>query len=251
MSERTALRVDALTVHYGDTLALDRVSLEVREGAMVGVVGPNGSGKSTLLKTVMGLAPPSAGSVSIFGETGRDAWRHLIYVPQRGNVDWDFPITVAEVVMQGRYRSMGLFGRPSREDRRRVAEALERTAMTELARRQIGELSGGQQQRAFLARALAQDGQILLLDEPFAGVDAATERAIVEVLRGLRDAGRTVVVVHHDLATVERYFDHLLLLAGRVVAYGPVGTVFTPDNVATTYGGRVTFLSDGSGVVQP
>ncbi len=226
-----------LSVRYGATLALDDVSLQVPKGALVGVLGPNGSGKSSLLKALVG-AVPSVGTIKI----ARKSSSSLAYVPQQNAVDLDFPVTVRDVVRQGRYPHLGLFKRFGSADREQVALALQRVDLTELADRQIGELSGGQRQRAFVARALAQGADALLLDEPFAGVDATTERSVIGVLRELRDSGATVVVVHHDLNSARAYFDHLIMLKTQLIASGPASEVFTRDNLERTYGGSVALL---------
>jgi manganese/zinc/iron transport system ATP- binding protein len=215
-------------------VALDGVSLDVPRGCLVGVLGPNGSGKSSLLKALVG-AVPSTGAIHL----SRSDASSIAYVPQQSAIDLDFPVTVQDVVEQGRYPHLGLFRRFGAEDRAQVANALARTDLTELAGRQIGELSGGQRQRAFVARALAQGAQTLLLDEPFAGVDATTESSIIAVLRELRDSGATVIVVHHDLNSAPKYFDHLVLLRTQLIAAGPTGEVFTRPNLQKTYGGQV------------
>ena len=230
-----ALTLRNVSVRYGAVVALDEASFSVRQGSLTALVGPNGAGKSSALNAVMRFVEPHAGTIEIFGDASDAALERVIYVPQRARVDLDFPITVREVVMQGRYRAMGLFGRPSREDKRRVDEALEALGVHALAKRQIGELSGGQRQRTFLARAMAQDGDLILLDEPFAGVDALTEADLVEVLRAWRDEGKAIFVVHHDLSTCTSYFDDVVLLNRRAVAAGPAHTTLTSENIAATY----------------
>lgn len=239
---RTAspLAVRGLTVSYGQTPAIFSVDMTVRAGAMTAIVGPNGAGKSTLLKAALQVIKPLAGTVTVFGQPLGRMRDRIAYVPQRASVDWDFPTRVIDVVMMGMYRQLGLLGRVRAHHRAKAMEALERVGMRDFATRQIGQLSGGQQQRVFLARALAQDADVYVLDEPFAGVDAATERAIISVLKGLRDAGRTVLAVHHDLATVPDYFDDVVLLNTQVIAAGPVKTTFTEANLQTAYGGRLT-----------
>lgn len=234
-----AVEVSGLRLSYGDVNALEDVSFELKRGRLVGVIGPNGAGKSTLIKALVGAKRPDRGEVRILGKSVKKKLESVTYVPQRGAVDWDFPITAEQVVRQGRYQSMGLLGRFGDAEKEVVREAMESVGITDLGRRQIGALSGGQQQRVFLARALAQGGELFLLDEPFAGVDAATESAIVDVLRGLREKGKTVIVVHHDLMTARDYFDDLLLLNRRVIATGAVEEVFTAENLRETYGGRV------------
>ncbi len=238
------LEVHDLTVAYQKKPVLYGVDLIVPQGAMVGIVGPNGAGKSTLIKAVMGLLPLSSGWVKIFGRSYRESCQRVGYVPQRESVDWDFPINVMEVVLMGRYGRLRLGQRPGKRDREVAAECLDKVKMLPFAKRQIGNLSGGQQQRVFLARALAQESDLYLMDEPFLGVDAATEAAIVEILRELRRQGKTLMVVHHDLPSAREYFDHLLLLNMRLVAFGRTEEIFTPENLQTTYGGRLTILSE-------
>jgi manganese/zinc/iron transport system ATP- binding protein len=238
--------VHDMTVAYHRKPVLWDVDLDVPEGSLVGVMGPNGAGKSTLLKAVLDLVPKASGRVLIYGKPYRQQ-RHLVgYVPQRESVDWEFPVNVLDVVTMGLYGAIGWCRRVSRRHREAGLSALERVGMADYARRQINQLSGGQQQRVFLARALAQDARIYLMDEPFAGVDAATEKAIVNILRTLRENGKTVVVVHHDIQTVAEYFDHLLLLNMRVVAIGPTQEVFTNQNLQKTYGGRLTLLDQAA-----
>jgi len=237
--EVPAIEVSHLTVSYGAVPALLDVSFAVPRGELIGVIGPNGSGKSTLIKTLLGFLDPDFGQIRLFGEPLTRSRGRVAYVPQRGAVDWDFPVTVREVVRMGRYGHVPWWRNLSAEDRRIADESLGLVRMTEFAERQIGQLSGGQQQRVFMARAMAQGGDILLLDEPFAGVDAATERAILEVLLRTRDAGKTLVVVHHDLSTAARYFDSLLLLKQRLYAYGPPAKVLDPELLAEVYEGRL------------
>lgn len=246
----TALAIEAadLTVAYNEKPVLWDVDLEVPEGVLMAIVGPNGAGKSTLMKTVLGLMTAAAGQVCIYGRPYAEQ-RHLVgYVPQRGSVDWDFPTDALDVVTMGLYRKLGWVRRPGRAERSLALEALAKVGMADLADRQISQLSGGQQQRVFLARALVQNARIYLMDEPFAGVDATTERAIVALLRELRRDGKTVVVVHHDLQTVPEYFDWVTLLNVRRIASGPVAQAFTEENLRRAYGGRIAFLSkDGKG----
>lgn len=239
MSSPPPIAVEHLTVSYGPTLALLDLSFEIPEGQLVGVIGPNGSGKSTLIKALLGFVTPDMGEVRIFGQPADRARGQVAYVPQRGDIDWDFPITVRDVALMGRYGHVPWWRNLSQEDHRLVDEALETVRMTSFAHRQIGQLSGGQQQRIFMARALAQGANILLLDEPFSGVDAATEDAILDVLTRTKAAGRTVLVVHHDLATAADYFDSLLLLKRRLIAYGPSSTVLHPQLLAEVYEGRL------------
>ena len=238
-----AIEVTDLTVAYQDKPVLWDIDLQVPSGILMAIVGPNGAGKTTLIKSVLGLIKPVAGQTLIYGKPYAEQRRLVGYVPQRGSVDWDFPTSVLDVVMMGRYGELGWFRRPRREDRERALEALEKVGMAKYAGRQISQLSGGQQQRTFLARALVQDAQIYFMDEPFQGVDATTERAIVELLKELRAGGKSVLVVHHDLQTVPEYFDWAMLLNVSRIAAGPVGKVFTDENLRRTYGGRVGFLA--------
>jgi manganese/zinc/iron transport system ATP- binding protein len=235
-----------MTVAYQRKPVLWDVELDIPAGALVGLVGPNGAGKSTLLKAVLELVPKASGRVMIFGKPYAQQRRRVGYVPQRESVDWDFPVNALDVVAMGLYGRIGWF-RPVRKAHRELARAaLHRVGLADLAHRQISQLSGGQQQRVFLARALAQDADLYLMDEPFASVDAATERAIIDVLGQLRAAGKTVLVVHHDLETVPEYFDYVILLNMRVVAHGPTSTTFTPENLRKTYGGRLTLLEQAA-----
>ncbi len=244
-----ALELHDVTVSYQKKPVLYGVDLQIPEGSLVGLIGPNGAGKSTLIRAVMGLLPLSSGWIKIFGQSFQDARRRVGYVPQREEVDWDFPVNVMDVVLMGRYGRLGLFRRPGREDREKAREALDKVSMLPFASRQISNLSGGQQQRVFLARALAQESDFYLMDEPFAGVDAATERAIIALLQDLKARGKTIMVVHHDLTTAREYFDRLVLLNMRVVATGPTAEVFTPEILQKTYGGKLTLLSDVTGAL--
>jgi manganese/zinc/iron transport system ATP- binding protein len=234
-----ALSIQGLTVSYGGKPVVFSVDAELPAHRMIAIVGPNGAGKSTLMKAMLGIVPKLSGTVTLFGEPFEKARRKVAYVPQRASVDWDFPTRVLDVVMMGLYGELGLFRLVRRRHTDHAMECLNRVGMADFAGRQIGQLSGGQQQRVFLARALAQDAELYLLDEPFAGVDAATERAIIDVLKSLKAADRTVVCVHHDLATVADYFDHVLLINVRKIADGPVATAFTAENLQATYGGRL------------
>ncbi len=231
-----------VSVSYHDRPVLRGVTLAIAAGRVTGVIGPNGAGKSTLLKAALGLVPLDSGRVRLFGRPALTQRRRVAYVPQRGAVDWDYPVSVADVVLMGRYPHLGLARRPGPADLARVRRALEETGLDDLANRQIGQLSGGQQQRVFLARALAQEADLLLLDEPFVGVDAATEEAIIGLIRRLKDQGRTVLLVNHDLTVVREYYDDLVMLNQRVVAVGPAGQVFTEDTLRRTFGGRLTIL---------
>ena len=242
-----ALVVDDLTVAYDSKPAIWDVDLKVPEGVLMAIVGPNGAGKSTLIKAALNLIPRAAGTVSFYGLPYEKARRFVGYVPQRGSVDWDFPTSVIDVVTMGLYGKLGWFRRPGRKEHALAMHALEQVGLQDFADRQISQLSGGQQQRTFLARALVQDAQIYFMDEPFAAVDAVTERAIIAIMRELRARGKTVLVVHHDLQTVEEYFDWVTLLNVEVVASGPIGTTFTPEKLRKTYGGRVSYLHEGRG----
>ncbi len=239
-----AIRVRNLTVSYGPSPALLDVSLSIAAGQLVGVIGPNGSGKSTLIKAILGFLKPDLGEVEVFGEPVERARGRVAYVPQHGSVDWDFPITVEDVALMGRYGHIRWWRDPSAEDRRIADEALEMVRMSDFRHRQIGQLSGGQRQRVFMARAMAQGADILLLDEPFAGVDAATERAILDVLQRTKEAGRTLLVVHHDLATAAEYFDQLVLLKQRLFAYGPPAKVLNPELLSAVYEGHLRIFAD-------
>jgi len=241
-----AIEITDLTIAYKEKPVLWDVDLEFPEGNLTAIVGPNGAGKTTLLKAILGLIPPSAGQVLVFGKPLRQQRRLVGYVPQRGSVDWDFPTSALDVVMMGRYGHLGWLRRPGKAERDLAMQALQSVGMQDFAGRQISQLSGGQQQRVFLARALAQDAAIYLMDEPFQGVDAVTERAILEMMRRLRDEGKTVIVVHHDLQSVPEYFDRAVLLNVRKIASGPVSEVFTDANLRAAYGDRVTRLGAGS-----
>ena len=238
MNALPAVDVHDLTVAYADKPVLWDVDLTVPPGVLMGVVGPNGAGKTTLIKAMLGLVRPVSGRVLIHGQPYQADKRSVGYVPQRGSVDWDFPTTAFDVVLMGTYGRLGWFRRPGAVERELARDALARVGMADLAARQISQLSGGQQQRVFLARALVQQAPVYFMDEPFQGVDAVTERAIVDILRELRSQGRTVLVVHHDLGTVREYFDWVTLLNVRKVASGPVGEAFTAANLTATYGGR-------------
>jgi manganese/zinc/iron transport system ATP- binding protein len=238
-----AIEVTDLTVAYRDRPVLWDIDLTVPPGVLMAVVGPNGAGKTTLIKAILGLVRPAAGQTLIHGKSYSEQRRLVGYVPQRGTVDWDFPTSVLDVVLMGCYGQLGWLRRPGRAERERARQALDKVGMLPYAGRQISQLSGGQRQRVFLARALVQDARVYFMDEPFQGVDATTERAIVSLLQDLRAQGRTVVVVHHDLQTVPEYFDWVTLLNVRRIASGPVGEVFTEANLRLAYGGRVAFLS--------
>jgi len=241
-----SIEVHDMTVAYRSSPVLWDIDLKLPEGKLIAIVGPNGAGKSTLLKSILGLVRPITGWVKIFGAPYRQRRSWVGYVPQRESVDWDFPTNALDVVLMGRYGSLGWVRRPSRAHREVALRCLDQLGIRDLARRQISQLSGGQQQRVFLARALAQEARLYLMDEPFAGVDATTERAILALLHELRAAGRTVVAVHHDLQTVAEYFDYVVLLNMRLVAAGAVASTFTTENLHRTYGGRLTVLTQAA-----
>lgn len=235
----TPLAIRGLTVSYADKPAVFSVDADFPAASMTAIVGPNGAGKSTMLKASLGVIGRVSGEITVFGQKLEQARDRIAYVPQRASVDWDFPTTVMDVVLMGLYGKVGLLGRLTGSHRAKARDCLDRVGMVDFADRQIGQLSGGQQQRVFLARALAQDADLYLLDEPFAGVDAATERAIIDVLKALKSEGKAVVAVHHDLATVPQYFDHVFMINVRRIAEGPVADSFTAANLQATYGGRL------------
>ncbi len=243
---RSPVSIHDMTVAYQRKPVLWDIDYAAPEGRLIGIVGPNGAGKSTLIKACLDLVPLASGEVRFYGKTYRQQRQIIGYVPQRETVDWDFPASALDVVLMGRYGRIPWCLPPRRKDREAAMECLARVGMADYARRQISKLSGGQQQRVFLARALAQDATIYFMDEPFAGVDAATESAIVELLQDLKGKGRTVLAVHHDLQTVPEYFDHVILLNMRIVAAGPTAEVFTPQALQKTYGGRLTLLDQAA-----
>ncbi|MCH2175259.1 MAG: metal ABC transporter ATP-binding protein [Lentisphaeria bacterium] len=238
------LAIRDLTVAYHRKPVLWDIDFEAPAGSLVGIIGPNGAGKSTLIKAILELIPRASGEVLMFGKNYSLVRQRVGYVPQRESVDWDFPVSALDVVAMGCYGQIGWFRRVTSKWRKVAREALERVGMLDYADRQISQLSGGQQQRVFLARALVQDADLYFMDEPFAGVDAATEKAIITILQELKKAGKTVFVVHHDLQTVTEYFDYLLMLNMRVVAEGPTKEVFREENLVKTYGGRLTLLDE-------
>ena len=240
--EHVPVEVHDMTVAYHRKPVLWDIDLVLPEGQLIGIIGPNGAGKSTLIKAILRLVPKVSGLVRIYGKPYAEQRRLVGYVPQRESVDWDFPVDALDVVTMGLYGKLGWFRRPGRAERQRALECLDLVDMADYARRQISQLSGGQQQRVFLARALAQNAKIYFMDEPFAGVDAATEAAIFKILEELKRQGRTVIVVQHDLQSAQDYFDYVVLLNMRLVAAGPTGEVFTAENLQRTYGGRLTVL---------
>lgn len=242
--------VHDVTVAYQRKPVLWDVDVQLPTGRLIAIVGPNGAGKSTLIKAILGLVPLASGTIEVFGKPLKAVRQRVGYVPQREQVDWDFPIDALGVVLMGRYGHLGWIRRPKAADTAAAMDALAAVGMAEYAKRQISQLSGGQQQRVFLARALAQAADLYFMDEPFAGVDAATERTIVDVLRALRDSGKTVVAVHHDLQTVQEYFDFVIMLNMRLVAAGPVVTTFTHANLQRTYGGRLTLMDKAAEAIR-
>lgn len=231
-----ACNVEHLTVAYGDQLVLKDVSVVIPHGVICAVVGPNGAGKTTFIKAILGLVDTIAGTIELATES-------VSYVPQRRTIDWDFPVTVLDVVLMGRYKALGWFKRPTDEDRALALQALKKVKLLEYADRPISQLSGGERQRIFLARSLVQDADLYIMDEPFVGVDAVTEQTIVEVLKLLRSQGKTIVIVHHDLQTMQEYFDWLILLNVELVASGPMKEVFTKKNIEKAYGALPRFLA--------
>lgn len=242
--ERAAVTVHDLTVAYRDEPVLWDIDLTIPTGTLTAIIGPNGAGKSTLMKSILGLVPMAAGTVEIFGHTSNRQRKLVGYVPQRGSVDWDFPTDALDVVTMGTYGQIGWIRRPGKSERERAMHALNQVGMADFAHRQISQLSGGQQQRVFLARALVQDAELYFMDEPFVGVDARTETAIVNLLKELRDRGKTVVVVHHDLETAQRYFDWVVLLNVQKIASGPMDEHFTTENIERTYGSMGRHLQE-------
>ena len=236
------IEVKGLSVSYEKKRVLTNIFLETEGGSIYGVVGPNGAGKSTLFKSILGLIDINSGKVKILGKEITDVRKHVAYVPQKDDVDWSFPATVMDIVLQGRYPHKGLFEKISKKDKKIALEALEDIGIADLAERQIGQLSGGQQQRVFIARALCQKADIFFLDEPFVGVDNITEEKIITLLKRLADEGKTLLVVHHDLSSVEQYFDKVILLNQRLIAYGDTKTTFTKENMAKCYGPQLAIL---------
>lgn len=240
-----AVEVHDLTVAYGDEPVLWDIDINVPSGTLMGIVGPNGAGKSTFIKAILEIVKPVAGKVLIYDKPYKLNRKKVAYVPQRGSVDWDFPTTVLDVVMMGLYGNLGWIKRPGRKERKIAMEALKKLGMDNFYDRQISQLSGGQQQRVFLARALVQNADLYLMDEPFQGVDALTERAIIRLLTELKNEGKTVIVVHHDLQTVAEYFDWVMLLNIRCIGFGPQSEVFTEENLRKIYGGQpIAFVKD-------
>lgn len=242
MNNQISISVKGLSVSYERKRVLANIFLELKAGRVVGVVGPNGAGKSTLFKAILGLIEPNTGIIKILDKDSDQVRKEIAYVPQKNDVDWSFPATVMDVVMMGRYPFKGVFQRLSKEDKDIALEALREVGMEAFRDRQIGELSGGQQQRVFLARALCQNAQVFFLDEPFVGVDILTEEKIINILKKLAKEGKSLLVVHHDLASVQDYFDDVILLNQRLIAYGPTETTFNDENIRRTYGGQLPLL---------
>ncbi|WP_261134566.1 metal ABC transporter ATP-binding protein [Bacillus sp. Marseille-Q3570] len=245
-----ALTVNNLNVSYLGNVALTDVSFQLDEGALVGIIGPNGAGKSTLIKAMMGLIPSETGKVEVLGKPVKKVRKKIAYVPQRNDIDWDFPIQVLDAVMIGTYPHLGLFKRPKKKEREWAYQCLERVGMQDYSKRQIGELSGGQQQRVFLARALAQQADLFFLDEPFVGVDVSSENTIMEILKELQKEGKTTLVVHHDLSKANVYFDELILLNKELIAKGDVIDVLDANTISKAYGNPLAFMNNEMGVNQ-
>ena len=241
MSEQV-ITVKGISVSYEKKRVLTNIFLDIFSGNIYGVVGPNGAGKSTLFKAMLGLIEANTGDVIFHGKNLKEQRKQVVYVPQKNDVDWNFPATVFDIVLMGRYPHKTVFQRLNKKDKEMAMHALEEVDMVNFRDRQIGELSGGQQQRVFLARALCQEANIFLLDEPFVGVDMTTEERIIQILKKLSDEGKTLLVVHHDLSTVEEYFDKVILLNQRLVAYGDTNSTFTKENIAKAYGGQLPIL---------
>jgi manganese/zinc/iron transport system ATP- binding protein len=239
-----ALTVENLTVHYSSSLALFDVSFSIPSQKIVGIIGPNGAGKSTLIKAILGITPKVHGTIQIFNRPFEQMSSSVAYIPQRQSIDWNFPITVLEVVLMGGFARYGFFKRPSKQEREKALLLLEQFGLKELAKRQISELSGGQQQRLFLARAMMQDATIYFFDEPFVGVDLATEKMLIQTFKDLKKLGKTIFIVHHDLSTIQEYFDWLILLKQRLVACGNTEVVLTKENLKAAYGLQATYFEE-------
>ena len=248
--EDPAVEVHDLTVTYHKKPVLWDIDLTLPKGAIIGIIGPNGAGKSTLIKAIMNLIPHGSGYVRIFNRDIDEVRDKVSYVPQKESVDWDFPASVMDVVLMGRYARLGLFKRPRKADKEVALDCLKKVGMDAYKSRQIAQLSGGQQQRVFLARALAQEADIYFMDEPFAGVDAATETAIIELLREMSENGKTVVVIHHDIQSAMEYFNWVVLLNMRLVASGPTAQTLIPSLLEETYGGKLTLLAEVGNLMQ-
>ncbi|WP_134698780.1 metal ABC transporter ATP-binding protein [Ammoniphilus sp. YIM 78166] len=249
MSEVAKVEVKDLSVSYYGNRVLENITFSISAGQLMGVIGPNGAGKSTLMKAVLGLLPVDHGSIQVFGQPVPQVRKRMAYVPQRNQVDLDFPVLVEDVVVMGRFPHLKWWSRPGKKDREVAAQCLEQVGMMDFSKRQIGELSGGQQQRVFLARALAQEADLIILDEPFVGIDVTSEQIIIDILRRLRNGGSTLFVVHHDLSKAESYFDSILLLNRRLVASGPAACVFNIENLQEAYQGKAAIFSREEGMV--
>lgn len=236
-----AVQVSGVSVSYYGNQVVRDISFSFDTGKLIGIVGPNGAGKSTLMKAVLGLIPRDGGTVTFSGQPIKNIRKNIAYVPQRSNIDWDFPILVRDTVLLGTYPNLGLFKRPSKKDKELAARCLEKVGLADFADRQIAELSGGQQQRVFLARALAQEADFFFLDEPFVGIDVASEQVIIKILKDLRDEGKTIFVVHHDLSKVETYFDDLILINKELYGAGSVDKVFQQENMEKCYKMNMNF----------
>ncbi|MCK0472539.1 metal ABC transporter ATP-binding protein [Halalkalibacter sp. APA_J-10(15)] len=243
---KTSIAVKQLSVRYHNEKALDTITLRLPKEELVGIIGPNGAGKSTFIKVVMGMIPKQSGSISILDESINKVRKKIAYVPQRNHIDMDFPVLVEDVVLMGRYPHISWWGRPKKRDRQLALHCLEKVGMIDFRKRQIGELSGGQQQRVFIARALAQEAQLFFLDEPFAGIDMTSEQIIFQLLKELKNEGKTIFVVHHDLSKVTDYFDQLIMLNKKLIAYGKTEDVFLLENLERAYEGKAAFVSNGS-----
>ncbi|MFA9559350.1 metal ABC transporter ATP-binding protein [Evansella sp. AB-rgal1] len=248
VGNNSSIDVNHLSVHYHGNIALKNISFSVQEGSIVGVIGPNGAGKSTLMKAMLGLEK-STGSVSFFGKHVKELRKNIAYVPQRNSIDWDFPVRVEDVVLMGRYPHIPWYKKMSKYDKEIAKESLKKVGMEQFSHRQIGELSGGQQQRVFIARALAQKSDMFFLDEPFVGIDVKSEEIIVDLLHQLRDLGKTIFVIHHDLSKVEKYFDQLVLLNQELIDAGSVEEVYSAENLKKAYQGSAALVSQGNELV--
>ncbi|TFV97631.1 metal ABC transporter ATP-binding protein [Algoriphagus kandeliae] len=248
--ENPILEIHDLTVSYDQSPVLWNVDFSLPAGKLIGILGPNGAGKSTLIKAIMGLIQPSSGYVKIFDQDLDNVRNKISYVPQRESVDWNFPASVLDVVLMGTYGKLGLFKRPGKKEKELALSCLEKVGMTAYVHRQISELSGGQQQRVFIARALAQEADLYLMDEPFAGVDMNTETAIFNLLQEMSQSGKTVIVVHHDIYSAVNYFDWFIMLNLHLVASGPKNEVVTEELLRKTYGGKLNLLSKVSELIR-
>ena len=238
------IEIKNISVAYDETTVLENVNLNIKRGDFLALMGPNGAGKSTLLKTILNFIKPIGGEIKIKGKLYKEVRKKIAYVPQRGSVDWDFPITLFDVVEMGCYGRVGFLKKINKTEKKNVERVIEKVGLTEFKERQISKLSGGQQQRAFLARAILQNAEIYLMDEPFQGVDSKTEKAIVEILKELKKSGKTLIVVHHDLQTVTSYFDTVAFINKTIVAAGPVEDVFNEENIEKTYKKKIEMEKD-------